>query len=341
MSILASIKGERKLSFNHWRYRILHWCFKVSNPNPNYPAGTGLPKFLYTHYCPLFHLTNLIAILSPLILFIKAATVVVKAIIAGFTAVDWSKLKVLVSWIKLPEKKVKPEPIKKELTINQRASERKLCILMIRDTKSENFDSFYSKTKFLVLTREEVEELYNQYMPMVLKARERAKLRKEQIRQQLIFWTNFSRVFIKWTMNILYVGLVIGLAYGLFAIVGPVWDAICYVGNAIYWLFTNEGSLELLSIIGKTLLFGGITIAVVYGLTKIGWMEKFFSVCYEGFVKITAPLYVFTHLFNWIGNGFKNIYEFITMFYEENCPPIKIISDEEAIIEEIAEKAGE
>jgi ABC-type bacteriocin/lantibiotic exporter with double-glycine peptidase domain len=155
-------------------------------------------------------------------LFIKVATVVVKAIIAGFTAVDWSKLKVLVSWIKLPEKKVKPEPIKKELTINQRASERKLCILMIRDTKSENFDGFYSKTKFLVLTREEVEELYNQYMPMVLKARERAKLRKEQIRQQLIFWTNFSRVFIKWTMNILYVGLVIGLAYGLFAIAGPV-----------------------------------------------------------------------------------------------------------------------
>ena len=34
MSILDSIKEERKLSFNHWRYRILHWAFNAEPPDP-------------------------------------------------------------------------------------------------------------------------------------------------------------------------------------------------------------------------------------------------------------------------------------------------------------------
>jgi hypothetical protein len=338
MSILASIKGERKLSFNHWRYRILHWCFKVSDPDPNYPAGTGLPKFLYTHYCPLFHLTNLIAILSPLILFIRISTVVIKAAIKASFSIDWSKLAFLVSWIKLPEKKAKPEPTKEEWTDIQRDRAIKACLIAIRNTQAKDFDSFYFETTFL--TKEEIKELYNKYMPKVLEARERAKLRKEQVRQQLIFWTNFSRVFIKWAMNILYIGLVICLMYAVYVIAGPVWDVICWIGGAILWLFTNEGSLEFLSLIGKTLLFGSIFIVVIYGLTKIGWTQKFCELCINGFVKITAPLYVFKYLFDWIGNGFKNIHEFVTMFYEENCPPIKIISNEEAIIENIVEQEG-
>src|SRR5690348_8046854 len=67
MSIIS--KEERRLSLKHWRYRLLHWCFNVE-PNPGSNI-TILPKFLYTHYCPLFHLTNLIAILLPFIILIK------------------------------------------------------------------------------------------------------------------------------------------------------------------------------------------------------------------------------------------------------------------------------
>ena len=48
MSILDSIKGQRKLSFDCWRYRLLHWCFNVENPDVQFFQRTGLPKFLYS-----------------------------------------------------------------------------------------------------------------------------------------------------------------------------------------------------------------------------------------------------------------------------------------------------
>lgn len=71
--ILEAIKGEKKMSFHHWRYRLLHWAF---GEKADTPEQSGLPRFLYTHYCPLFHLTNLIAIFAPAILFVKLVCVV-------------------------------------------------------------------------------------------------------------------------------------------------------------------------------------------------------------------------------------------------------------------------
>ena len=60
---IKALKKERKLSMNHWRYRLLHttfWC------NPKTPAESPLPNFLYTHYCPLFHCTNLLLLFLPI-----------------------------------------------------------------------------------------------------------------------------------------------------------------------------------------------------------------------------------------------------------------------------------
>lgn len=71
MSLLQSIKAfkePRELNFSFWRYRLLHWCF---NEDAKTVADSKLPHYLYTHYCPLFHLTNFIGLFSPLILTIK------------------------------------------------------------------------------------------------------------------------------------------------------------------------------------------------------------------------------------------------------------------------------
>lgn len=73
--ILESIKRDRKLSFNHWRYRLLHWTFETN------PSDSNLPNFLYTKYCPLFHLTNLLVIFFPLIVFAKIVVFLISMMI--------------------------------------------------------------------------------------------------------------------------------------------------------------------------------------------------------------------------------------------------------------------
>ena len=176
MGILDSIKGERKLSFNHWRYRLLHWCFNVKDPSPHDLYATGLPKFLYTHYCPLFHLTNLIAIFSPLILLIKIVCVVVGACIAGLKAVPWDKAGEFFAKFK-----PKTDPNKKPAEVippkANKGTERVVAVNLICETHTGwNFENFwsYNSHEFSVLTREEVETIFNEYMPKITAARERA-----------------------------------------------------------------------------------------------------------------------------------------------------------------------
>lgn len=70
MGIIEAIKAPKNLSFYHWRYRILHWVFNVGAKTPE---ESPLPNYLYTHYCPLFHLTNILFLLFPIIFCCKAA----------------------------------------------------------------------------------------------------------------------------------------------------------------------------------------------------------------------------------------------------------------------------
>lgn len=83
------LQRRKKLSLNHWRYRLLHWCFNVKADN-NTPFSNNLPRCLYTHYCPLFHLTNLIAIFCPIILIVKVVIAMAKAFVHAFSQLKWS-----------------------------------------------------------------------------------------------------------------------------------------------------------------------------------------------------------------------------------------------------------
>lgn len=347
MGILDSIKGERKLSFNHWRYRLLHWCFNVKNPDPKdlYNTTGGMPKFLYTHYCPLFHLTNLIAIFSPLILFIKVVCVVVGAVIAGLRAVPWDKIGEFFAKFKPkpdPNKKKPAEVIPPKAT---KGTERVTAVNLICDLGvGWDFESFWNSKSyhFNLLDRQEVEAIFNEYMPKIIEAHERAKKRKEELRKMLIFWTNFSRVFIKWFLNVFYVALALVALYLVVLAVPYIWDGLCWFGNGIYWLFTDGGSVEMLlfvlKITGLGLLFGGI----IFVLAKVGFLQRFWEGMCHGCSKLAPPFYVVPKFFAWVGGGFTAAGEFVKMFYEENCPPITLVSPEEAKVEEIAtgEKEG-
>lgn len=348
MSILESIKGERKLSFNHWRYVLLHWAFNVKNPDPRHPEETGLPRFLYTHFCPLFHLTNLIALLSPVILLIKAICVVVMAAVWAFSAIPWEKAYFLVGWIKLPEFKASREDRPVVVRKRTAAEERYILVGLLAEWNHGDFTAFWGTQgrAFGALTIEDAEAVFKEYMPRILAARERAKQRKESLRQQLIFWSNFSRVFIKWALYAFYAVLAAVVLYlaciSFVPVVSGIWwfcGAVCsFFGN----VFTDTGFLSAMLFLGKVLVFLAVLAGAVYGLIRSGLVDRFLAGCHSGLVAISPPFMVVGTFFSWIGSCWNGMLEFVAMFYEENCPPITLVTPEDQKVEDIArgEEAG-
>lgn len=337
MSILESIKGERKLSFDCWRYRLLHWTFNVKDPDPKRPQDTGMPKFLYTHFCPLFHLTNLIAILSPLILCLKIAVVIFKAIGYATRGVPWGKMKAAFNKLKLKRN----QDVHVAAYIPTAEDERLMAIKDICEWESGiEFIHFWNArfVRYNILKQEDVEKIFNETMPKVMEARKRAKARKDKLRERMIFWTNFSRVFIKWSLNAFYIGLVMFVLYGLYLVAGPAWDLVSWIASGIYSLFTDEVSLGVLWAGCKIALWGAVFIGITYALCRLGWIQRFADALLAGLSKLCPPFYLVGYLFGWIGSGFRSVKEFVSMFYEENCPPIVLVSSEESLVEAVAEK---
>lgn len=343
MSILESIKGDRKLSFNHWRFRILHWAYDVKNPDMRNPGESGLPMFLYTHYCPLFHLTNLIAILSPFILLIRFCVVLVKIMIVVVSVIPFGKLN---DWMrkKAMEGTVIRGPERIEKSSEQlRKADIKKCIKYIKLNYEMDVNEFYNYIGggLSLLTQSEIKDLFNTYAPKFKEAHEIAVIRKKKWKERIIFWTNFSRVFIKWAMNIAYIGLAIFLMYAVYWLSIPVWEFICWVCSGFIWLWSDGGLIATLWTILKVtlvLITIGLGIAVI-ATTSIA--EKTSKVIGSSLEYISPPFYILAVPFKWIGNGFVSLYEFVSMFYEENCPPIKLVSEEEAIVESVANNGEE
>lgn len=342
MSILDSIKGERKLSFRHWRYRLLHWTFGVRNPDPKNPEATGMPRFLYTHYCPLFHLTNLIAILSPLILLAKVVAVFVRAVAAAFAVVPWERLLDLLARLKLPRRTTCEAAEALAPTPPSPAELRRMCVDLICEWHNDSFAEFWACHRggdIAPMKEEDAAAVFAEFWPKVAEARERGRLRKEKWRQRIVFWTNFSRVFIKHFLTAFYVALAAGVAYLAYLIAGPTWDGICWIANGIVWLFSDTGSLTVLWTGIKISFWLAFATATVYVLARLGWIQRFWEVLCDGLGRICPPFYLVGRFWRWLCGGCSAVAEFVAMFYEENCPPITLVSDEEGAVEEVAEKA--
>ena len=319
MSIIESLKEEKKLSLSHWRYRLLHWCFNVTVDEYT-TRGNDLPVCLYTHYCPLFHLTNLIAIFSPMILTVKVIIAVASAFIYAFGQIKWS-------W---PTKEVVVDPPSLE---ELRQMEYKEILKYLKHPGWWiGFDHFWESKKsiFMNLTQEEVESKYNELVTKYKGAAARAEERRKKFRDRLIFWVNFSRVLVKWTMNISYFAITGVVLYGIYHMIGPM---IGFVN----WLLTFN-PIPMMLFVGKIALIIGGIFGAIYFLLRF----KVFQTCATTSLKAGAyampPVVLVSQVtaapFKWIGKGIVELCEFISVFYEENCPPITIISEEEEKIEE-------
>ncbi len=340
MSIFESIKGERKLSFDNWRFRILHWAFRIKNPNFKNPEVNPLPLYLYTHYCPLFHLTNLIAFLSPIILLIRFFILSFFALMSSIAfiaeLIPFDKLWPSFKSDSTPKAPKAPKP----LTLEE---ERNSLIKIICTNYNTEFPALWTfvNGSFKLITEEDAKKIYDEYRPKVLAAIEAAKLRKDRWRQRIVFWINFSRVFIKCLINLFYFGLAGLVLYVLYEFSTVIWQLLCVVGGFIYWLFTDSVSFATLIFVIKFLGFIGITWGFLIVALRFKIFNRFLDYFLGGVEYIKPPFYIAAIPFFWIGKKCSDAYEFVQMFYEENCPPIKLITPEEEIIESNVDEGGD
>lgn len=365
--LLESIKGEKNLSFNHWRYRLLHWTFGIS---PEYPHESSLPRFLYTHYCPLFHLTNMLAIVSPITLVIRlgislflfcfhtTSTALEESAKLSFKVEKtikkyWPKRVVVQSTaqaetVEPPEKT--PEQIASEEAAKKEDLRKKSVLLLISNVRLaakeehwdllENFERFESYYSFGILSQDEAKEIWQKEASRLLAIKQRAEARKENMRQRILFWVNFSQIFIKAFFNIAYFALFAAVAYLSIFYLAP---ALLWVGKealqllwasaTVDWIYVLK--LAVAIIINIAILFAVVG-ATSFVLVKL--VEKTKEKAPNVFAKAIFPLVaikdMFKSFFRWVGSGIECTLEFIHMFYEENCPPINIVKDDELATEE-------
>lgn len=340
MNILASIKSGKRMSLSHWRYKLLHWCFGEKAKSP---SESGLPQFLYSHYCPLFHLTNLIAILLPLIVLTKIFVGIIRGIVCVTSMVSWDTIP-YVNW--LPQKNSKPELTDEEKEVIEFNTQREnILSFMTRYSYGlSEFEQFWDLHyyHFFGLEKDEAKQFYLTNIKMVVEARERKKESKKLLQERMIFWANFSHIFVRWFFNIAYVGLAVFVGW-LFIMVIPV----LFFGliDFVHFLLTFE-VLPFLIFVGtwlvRIVVVGGAFATLIYGFYRFPILQRCGKVVVSSVALASPPLTLLgqclTVPFKWIANSFANVCEFVEMFYKENCPIITIVSRED---EEIEQKVDE
>lgn len=343
MNILESIKQDRVLSLNHWRYRILHWTFNVGDIKK--PDESNLPRFLYTHYCPLFHLTNLLTILSPFIFMAKLAYVIanplVKLVAISLAAIADNLIPYIVSQA-TPEE-VETQGKEREIKYFKKKIIEYTSDGYVRDTLEKRLNSFESYWKgysycYSYLTKEEAQEIFLEFIERLEAARAKQRLLKERRDAKFVFWINLSRTFCKLAMNIIYFALLISVAAVSVYCIPLVFK---FMYHSWFWIMNNfvfifQFSLGVFVCIALAVGFVALYMSVMTRPETNDFLGKTSKAVVFPFAIILDAMKSLLVYAVGLLKGMKN---FMATFYEESCPQIKIVSDEEAELE--AEIQGE
>ena len=310
---LKSIKAERRLSINHWRYKILHWCFNEKNTTK--PSDSSLPDYLYTHYCPLFHLTNLIVVLSPIIVLCKIVTALFKTFLRVVYYVNLKAAKYIDSKM--------PGPDAEEISRRFANNERKGWIKKIHENIGVDFKSLVYLRESL--SRDEAQKIYDELMPKLIKAKKESEERRVKLRKQFAALINCSNVLFKFGLNILYI--ILG-AIIIFAVVWLLWLIGYVILSIAVWLW-NCNPLPFIVMALKILPVAGTIGGIIYGLYRFGLLKSTYEKCCSKTKEIFAPIKIIGDISksfkNYVLDSVISIVDFTTMFYENNCPPITIV----------------
>jgi hypothetical protein len=337
-----SIFGTRELSLKHWRYRTLHWCFNVKGLDT--PEESPLPNYLYSHYCPLFHLTNFIALVSPLILAIKMTVGGCKGVAWLLCKINWDFLKVDLLRFFRRNAHPEPEPLpptEQELRNVQWAEFKKFATGGPDGSSfGSGFEAFWEiyGEQFDLIQKQDAEIRYKKILADVEQERDR----RARMAARIEWLIHFSRRVLKGSFYVASCAALVLLGWVVYHVHAPViaWfgDVFGAIGEMFTWLFSLEFPdirpflIIAAQIVGATLLLTGIIMLVL----RFRMAQTCGSVCQKAAsICILTPLLLLTRV---IGFPFMMLFKFIVgiknfigEFYENHCPPITIVGIEEEV----------
>ncbi len=353
MSLIQYIKRDRSLSFSDWRYRLLHWVFGIS---PKTPSESPLPGFLYTHYCPLFHLTNILAILFPLIFLIKLV-VGVLAMIGGF--VMFVKHHVLPAVLKPIRKMLDAIAENRRKAALARMSTPEYLAMAEKEQKKKEISLLRSvyqlhdgdidyilkheTYRFDILKDSEVREILEK-----IKVKEDAQAeahkqrlldaeaRKKELAERMVFWIRFSQIFVKGLTAVVIALAILGLLYGLYAVTPLVFALVCSILVGLWDILLVVADFFMNISISGVLNFALQFFLVTVSALGLGWLLV--HTAPPVFNKVSnlfsTPIEIMKQCFSATGTAIcsavDGVATFVVALYEDNCPVIKVVEEEEA-----------
>lgn len=351
MNLFELIKGTRRLSFSHWRYRLLHWTYNVKPKTAEEAISLGMSRFFYSHYCPLFHYTNFLFLMFPAIL---AGKIAIPILSLFFDVAYKCVSKIVERVLKWLEKHQSQTVSIKETTV-QPWSISKQRAFFIQYIKEQTYsilndgDEFVNAYVWLkiksdmsegdenLLKREDAKILYDEVVAKI-KSLEAERLKKEEIRRQkLVFWIRASELFFKSILGVFYTMLVLAAIYIAYHVVLFVPTVVGFLFSAsTLWFVWTVIKLTFAVVVGCAILAGAFVASLKLGVFRaVGHaVEPVAEACCDGVGTaacwfrdmILAP-------FRGVRYVVRSFVDFASMFYAENCPPIEIISTEDAILE--------
>lgn len=318
--MFESIHEPRHLSLKHWRLRTVNWFFGAEQG----VMSDDVPAYFYKHYCPTFHFTNLVVLFVPLVI---VAKVVIFCLVRGLFPLIEAIGSALKKGKSGSSEKEKVEPINLVELIQG---------VWNWEDEGFTFETFWDRRGFIMLKENDDKEYWRERYEAIVVKREAAKLRAEEkkrkMQARLTFWINFSSVFVKWVLYVVYAGLIAGSGY----------MAINFGGGALSWFWGMLFGTDWINV----LMYSGGFIACVTALAtfvwaaeKYSWLGKTVDFIGDAIGAVTRPILLpilsaIMALLGGLAVCFETSVEFVEMFFAENCPEIIIVSDEDEQIEE-------
>lgn len=311
--IVDFVHGPKNLSLNHWRYRVLHYVHNKTQGQRSY----DLPAFLYTNYCPLFHYTNFLVLLIPLVYVIRM-----------FGS--------LISDVK--ENYNNREDVRHRKHVNAFCDRIKNYLDGWQSYKwsFEHFKEIYngSITEFTKAYNWDltfVEKLYN----VMVEARYAKERQKRITQERIVMFSNVSRWVGKIAVVLLALFGVVVLSFVGYVAGPPVLEVLVYLYGIIPWI----GIFKVLVVLMLAILWTWI-------LNATGFIDLLMTWCYRIRPKSNTEKDIYEEAMRrsktdeWVHNIFNYIWwaiklpfraigwtvymtcVFIYTMYHNMCPPI-------------------
>lgn len=239
---------------------------------------------------------------------------------------------------------VTPKP-KQPTEEEERESERQMLLTYLREEtrdwyafkqrrgglESYTYDVLCGLSSSFRSDDEECRAIFDNLVAVLRKRDEAAKLAAEKRKAWIVFWVNFSSVFIKWGLNLGYVGLAALLTYFAVVWLPPLaiasWDLLVWCVNGIFTIdFFNILYLFAIWAFRILLIVGGF---LALGVVIVRRNEQIRN----GLGMVFGPLAIIPKVggavLGYCLETAENVCQFCVSFYEESCPPIKIVTEDD------------